>query len=82
MRRTATYARRLPQIRAYATKRSPYAVLGLDRGATEREIKTKFRALAKALHPDTRSPDAAGDLGEVLEAVSYTHLTLPTIYSV
>ena len=66
MRRAATHVRRV--IRTYATKRSPYAVLGLDRGATEREIKNKFRALAKALHPDTRAPDAAGDLGEVLEA--------------
>ena len=73
MRRAATYARRLAQLRTYATKRSPYAVLGLDRGATEREIKNQFRALAKALHPDTRSPDAAGDLGEVLEA--YASLT-------
>ena len=73
MRRAATHLRRLSQIRTYATKRSPYAVLGVDRGATEREIKTKFRALAKALHPDTRSPDAAGDLGEVLEA--YASLT-------
>ena len=73
MRRAATHLRRIHQIRTYATKRSPYAVLGVDRGATEREIKTKFRALAKALHPDTRSPDAAGDLGEVLEA--YASLT-------
>ena len=71
MRRTATHVRRV--IRTYATKRSPYAVLGLDRGATEREIKNQFRALAKALHPDTRAPDAAGDLGEVLEA--YASLT-------
>ena len=47
MRRAAAHVRRV--IRAYATKRSPYAVLGVDRGATEREIKHKFRALAKAL---------------------------------
>ena len=73
MRRAATHVRRLAQIRTYATKRSPYAVLGVDRGATEREIKHKFRALAKALHPDTRSPDADGDLTEVLEA--YASLT-------
>ena len=73
MRRGAAHLRRLAHVRTYATKRSPYAVLGLDRGATEREIKHKFRALAKALHPDTRSPDAAGDLGEVLEA--YASLT-------
>ena len=71
MRRAATHLRHV--IRTYATKRSPYAVLGVDRGATEREIKTKFRALAKALHPDTRAPDAAGDLTEVLEA--YASLT-------
>ena len=71
MRRAATHVRRV--IRTYATKRSPYAVLGVDRGATEREIKNKFRALAKALHPDTRSPSADGDLAEVLEA--YASLT-------
>ena len=73
MRRAATHLRRISRIRTYATKRSPYAVLGVDRGASEREIKNKFRALAKALHPDTRSPDAAGDLTEVLEA--YASLT-------
>ena len=71
MRRAATHLRHV--IRTYAAKRSPYAVLGVDRGATEREIKIKFRALAKALHPDTRSPDADGDLTEVLEA--YASLT-------
>ena len=73
MRRAATHLRRISQIRTYATKRSPYAVLGVDRGASEREIKNKFRALAKALHPDTRAPDTAGDLTEVLEA--YASLT-------
>src|SRR5262245_13635881 len=35
-----------------------YAVLGVERHATEDEIATAFRALAKQLHPDTRLHDA------------------------
>ena len=71
MRRVAAHLRRAA-VRRLAT-RSPYAVLGVDRGAGERDIKNAFRALAKRLHPDTRDSGAAGDLGEVLEA--YAALT-------
>ena len=41
--------------------------------ATEREIKNQFRALAKALHPDTRAPDAAGDLGGGARGVRFVN---------
>lgn len=35
-----------------ATARDPYQVLGVDRGASEEEIKRAYRRLAKELHPD------------------------------
>ena len=95
-------------------KRDYYDVLGLDRGASEDEIKKAFRSLARKYHPDKNPGDDQSEamFKEVQEAyaifsnpderrkydrfghnrpggspfgpgaVSYTHLTLPTIYSV
>lgn len=37
----------------------PYKVLGLERGASDDEIRRAFRRLAKELHPDLRPGDAA-----------------------
>lgn len=37
----------------------PYSVLGLSRGATDKEIQSAFRKLAKQLHPDLNPDDAA-----------------------
>jgi translocation protein SEC63 len=37
----------------------PYDILGLDSSATEREIKSKYRNLARIYHPD-KNPDPAG----------------------
>ena len=39
--------------------RDPYQVLGVSRGAGEREIKQAYRKLAKALHPDAHPDDAS-----------------------
>lgn len=37
----------------------PYKILGLQRGATEDDIRRAFRRLAKELHPDVNPGDAA-----------------------
>ena len=55
------------------TPEDPHAVLGVDKNATEADIKKAFRARAKALHPDTSSPDVAEDAFHVLKA-AYEHL--------
>jgi len=31
----------------------PYKILGLDRSASDEEVKKRYRELAKTLHPDT-----------------------------
>ena len=41
-----------------------YELLGVDRGADEREIKKAFRRVARELHPDVNKHDAE-DLVEV-----------------
>src|ERR1700741_3750639 len=51
-------------------RRDPYEVLGVDRGADEREIKKAFRRLARELHPDVNShdPEAEEKFKEAAEA--------------
>ena len=50
--------------------RDYYEVLGVDRGASDREIKRAFRVLARDLHPDVNrhDPDAEEKFKEAAEA--------------
>ena len=64
--------------------RDYYGILGVDRDATDAEIKKAYRRLARKYHPDVNpSEEAAEKFREAsLAPVSYTHLTLPTILRV
>ncbi len=48
----------------------PYSILGVARGASEKEVKSAYRKLAKELHPDrnTASPKATERFSEVTRA--------------
>jgi molecular chaperone DnaJ len=44
-----------------STPRDPYEVLGVERDASEQQIKKAFRALARELHPDVNAHDPQGE---------------------
>ena len=48
----------------------PYSILGVARGATEKDIKSAYRKLAKQLHPDrnTANPKASEKFSEITQA--------------
>jgi len=51
------------------TERDYYELLGVQRGASEQDIKSAFRKLARELHPDvSEAPDAEERFREVAEA--------------
>ncbi|OIR56807.1 MAG: DnaJ-domain-containing protein [Amphiamblys sp. WSBS2006] len=50
-------------------KKSLYDILGVDKGAKEDEIRSRYRKLAKTLHPDkNKSPGAEKEFTEVSNA--------------
>src|ERR1700692_2301271 len=53
-----------------SSPRDPYEVLGVERDASEQQIKKAFRALAMELHPDVNAhdPDAEEKFKEAAEA--------------
>lgn len=51
-----------------ANELDPYAVLGLEPGATRAEVEAAWRRALKATHPD-RNPDAGRDDRRLLEVL-------------
>src|SRR5207245_20180 len=60
----------MPRTRATQMRRDPYEVLGVERDASEQQVKKAFRALARELHPDVNAhdPEAEEKFKEAAEA--------------
>ncbi|PYQ15609.1 MAG: hypothetical protein DMF80_08395 [Acidobacteria bacterium] len=66
-----TEARRREIVQAYETLRTKthFEVLGIERAATEAQVKEAYFGLAKRFHPDTHHAPNMADLRDKLEAV-------------
>src|SRR5689334_1918271 len=51
----------MPRTRSDSMPRDPYEVLGVQRDASEQQIKKAFRGLARELHPDVNAHDPAAE---------------------
>src|SRR2546423_8055995 len=51
----------MPRTRTSDMRRDPYEVLGVERDASEQQIKKAFRVLARELHPDVNAHDPAAE---------------------
>ena len=58
-------------------KRDYYEVLGLDRGASEAELKKAYRRLAMKFHPDRNSDDPSAEEKFKEASEAYEVLTDP-----
>ena len=59
--------------------RDYYGILGVDKNASDQEIKKAYRKMARKYHPDLNPDDeTAAEKFRDAAPVSYTHLTLPT----
>ena len=58
-------------------QRRAFAILGLDRGASKQEIKTRYKMLAKKLHPDANGNDTRAE--EQLKRINQAYETLKSL---
>lgn len=57
-------------------KRDYYEVLGIDKGATDKEIKKAYRKLAKQYHPDVVEEDKKDEASEKFKEISEAYAVL------
>ena len=51
------YGKSLKYLKEVTTVKDPYSILGVGRDATDEEIKSVYRELARKYHPDNYSED-------------------------
>jgi len=50
------------------TGADPYWILGLDKSASDEEVKTRYRELARRLHPDASGTEGTGRFFQMVQA--------------